>query len=142
MQGPGTGLDSLLGLEFSLFTEDEVRASAPIVPHLLQPFGIVHGGTYAAIAETVASMATAAVVIPGGELAMGMSNNTSFLRAVRAGTIHVHARCRHRGRTTWVWDVDMSDDGGRLTASSRVTMAVRPFREGEGPPQPAEPQPR
>ena len=53
---------------------------------------------------------------------MGLSNNTSFLRPISAGTIHAIATRRHRGRTTWVWDVDLSDDQGRLCATSRVTV--------------------
>jgi len=57
---------------------------------------------------------------------MGQSNSTSFLRPVTAGVVHAQARRRHRGRTTWVWDVDFTDDDGRLCATSRVTMAVRP----------------
>jgi uncharacterized protein (TIGR00369 family) len=57
---------------------------------------------------------------------MGLSNSTSFLRPIGAGNIHALATRRHRGRTTWVWDVDMSDDEGRLCATSRVTIAVRP----------------
>jgi uncharacterized protein (TIGR00369 family) len=57
--------------------------------------------------------------------AMGMSNNTTFLRSITAGTIHATARPRHRGRTTWVWDVDISGDDGRVCATSRVTIAVR-----------------
>ncbi len=58
---------------------------------------------------------------------MGMSNNTSFLRPITEGTVHRRlAMRRHRGRTTWIWDVDMTDDSGRLCASSRVTIAVRP----------------
>jgi uncharacterized protein (TIGR00369 family) len=65
-------------------------------------------------------------VIEGGELAMGMSNNTSFLRPAKEGTLHALARRRHRGRTTWVWDVDIVDDEDRLCATSRVTIAVRP----------------
>ena len=57
-----------------------------------------------------------------------MSNESSFLRPVREGTIHATARRRHRGRTTWVWDVELADDEGRLCALSRVTVAVRPLR--------------
>ena len=57
---------------------------------------------------------------------MGQSNHTNFLRPVSEGVVHASAQARHRGRTTWVWDVDFTDDGGRLCATSRVTMAVRP----------------
>ncbi len=61
-----------------------------------------------------------------GDIAMGQSNFTSFMRPVSEGTVHAEARCRHRGRTTWVWEVDFTDDQGRRCASTRVTMAVRP----------------
>jgi uncharacterized protein (TIGR00369 family) len=95
-------------------------------PEICQPWGLVHGGVYASIAESLASWATALVVAGDGNVVMGMSNNTSFLRPISAGTIHALATRRHRGRTTWVWDVDVSDDEGRLCATSRVTVAVRP----------------
>ncbi len=74
----------------------------------------------------LASVATFTSVAPGGEVAMGQSNHTSFLRPVTEGTVHAEARRRHRGRTSWVWEVDFTDDRGRLCAMTRVTMAVRP----------------
>ena len=90
-----------------------------------QPFGIVHGGIYAAVAEGLASYATAKVVAPQGKVASGLSNQTSFLRPVSGGTIHAAAVRKHAGRTTWVWEVEMSDDQGRLCALSRMTIAIR-----------------
>ena len=56
---------------------------------------------------------------------MGLSNLTSFLRPITAGRIHAEARAQHRGRTTWVWDVQITDDAGRLCAMTRMTIAVR-----------------
>jgi len=122
------GLDSLLGLELIAVAADEVRAQVAVRPEILQPFGLVHGGVFAAIAETLASVGTVAGVAEQGMAAMGMSNNTTFLRSITAGTIHATARPRHRGRTTWVWDVDIDDDHGRTCATARVTIAVRPPR--------------
>jgi uncharacterized protein (TIGR00369 family) len=87
--------------------------------------GIVHGGVYAAIAETLASMGTADGVIELGRIPLGMSNNTSFLRPVSEGHVHARAEAFHRGRTSWVWDVEMRNDAGKLCATSRVTIAVR-----------------
>ena len=98
-------------------------------PQVCQPMGIVHGGVYAAIAETLASMGTALGVRPDGKVPLGMSNNTSFLRPVSEGTVHGTAVAIHRGRMSWVWDVEMRDDRDRLCATSRVTIAVR----AEGP---------
>jgi 1,4-dihydroxy-2-naphthoyl-CoA hydrolase len=55
-----------------------------------------------------------------------MSNSTNFIRPITAGTIHAEAKPRHRGRTTWIWDVEITNDAGALCAMGRVTIAVRP----------------
>jgi uncharacterized protein (TIGR00369 family) len=78
------------------------------------------------MAESMASFATAVAVMPDGNVAMGLSNSTSFLRPVTEGPVHAHATRMHRGRTTWVWDVRFSDDAERLCALTRMTIAVRP----------------
>jgi uncharacterized protein (TIGR00369 family) len=122
---PSATFDSLYGLELLSADEHEVRASVPVRDAVKQPFGLVHGGVYAAAAEATASLGTALVVREEGKLAVGLSNNTSFLRPILAGTVHVSATRRHRGRTTWIWDVECSDDEGRVCAMSRVTIAVR-----------------
>ena len=115
-----------LGFEL-LEPEGEVaRGRFPVADAVRQPFGIVHGGAYAAMAETLASAATYMVVLEKGEMAMGQSNHTSFLRPVSKGYVNAEGRVRHRGRTSWVWEVDFTDDDGRLCAITRVTMAVRP----------------
>lgn len=105
--------------------DGRLTGSLPVTPGVCQPMGIVHGGVYAALAETLASMGTAFAVMPDGRMALGQSNNTSFLRPVSEGTVHATAVAIHRGRTSWVWDVEMRDDAGRLCATSRVTIAVR-----------------
>jgi uncharacterized protein (TIGR00369 family) len=97
----------------------------PVRDAIKQPMGLVHGGVYAAIAESLASMATWQAVAADGRRAMGLSNATSFLRPITEGTVHASATRRHRGRTTWVWDVDITDDAGRLCATTRMTVAVR-----------------
>lgn len=118
-------LDGVLGFEFLEIGDQEARARFSVAAHHRQPIGIVHGGTYAALAESLCSIATFSTVSPEF-VAMGQSNATSFLRPVSEGTIEATARRRHRGRTTWVWDVDFADEQGRLCATTRVTMAVRP----------------
>ena len=120
-------LDSVMGLEMDDLVEVGLRtARLPVVPAVCQPMGIVHGGVYATIAESLASRGTADAVLELGKVPLGMSNNTSFLRPVPMGsTVHTEARAVHRGRTTWLWDVDMRNDDGKLCATSRVTIAVR-----------------
>ena len=80
---------------------------------------------YAGLAEMIASEATGVGVWDDGKVGLGLANHTSFLRPVTAGWVEAEARRRHAGRTTWVWDVDMRDEQGRLCATSRVTIAVR-----------------
>src|SRR5579864_8623899 len=117
---PDETFDALIGLRRFDIGEDTARGEVAVRRELCQPWGLVHGGVYASIAESLASWATALAVVPGGNRALGMSNNTSFLRPIAGGTIHALATRRHRGRSTWIWDVDMSDDEGRLCATSRV----------------------
>ncbi|HEX2433035.1 MAG TPA: PaaI family thioesterase [Gaiellaceae bacterium] len=118
--------DRHYGLEVDEAGEELVRAHVPVVRHVTQPLGLVHGGVYASIAEALASLGTNIGVVPRGRVGLGMSNHSTFLRPISRGTIHAVARRRHRGRTTWVWDVELTDDDDRLCAVSRVTIAVRP----------------
>jgi len=116
----------LIGLEIDDLAEVGRRSGRlTVVPAVCQPMGIVHGGIYAAIAETLASIGTADGVTDQGKVALGMSNHTNFLRPVSAGSVHADAHAIHRGRTTWLWDVDMRGDDGKLCATARVTIAVR-----------------
>jgi 1,4-dihydroxy-2-naphthoyl-CoA hydrolase len=119
------GFDRLIGLEFLSIGEEEVRAQVRVREELLQPSGLVHGGVFATIAESITSIATWIAVQDEGKTAQGLSNQTSFLRPILEGTVHALARRRHRGRTTWVWEVDITDDHGRLCALVRMTVAIR-----------------
>ena len=121
--------DRLYGLEIDEATDELVRGHVPVLEQVLQPFGLVHGGVHASIAEALASVGTNVGVLPEGNVGLGMSNHSTFLRSIQEGTIHATARRFHHGRTTWVWDVELTDDDGRLCAVSRVTIAVRPLRQ-------------
>jgi uncharacterized protein (TIGR00369 family) len=119
------GFDKLYGLELVEMTDELARGQVTVRDQIKQPFGLVHGGVYAAIAESLASIGTAVAVARDGKIAVGLSNQTSFLRPITEGTIHAIALAKHRGRTTWVWEVEMSDDQGRLCVLTRMTVAVR-----------------
>jgi uncharacterized protein (TIGR00369 family) len=128
LQGfPAEGtLDDVLGFELLEADGDRCTARCAVERRVQQPFGLVHGGTYAALAETMVSWATVIAVAPEGNIAVGQSNSTTFLRPVTSGHVNAEGTPRHRGRSTWVWDVDFTDDDGKLCATSRVTLAVRP----------------
>jgi 1,4-dihydroxy-2-naphthoyl-CoA hydrolase len=127
---PSSGFDGLLGLEITELNDQLAVGSLAVRDELKQPFGLVHGGVYAGIAETLASLATGMAVARDGQSAMGLSNHTSFLRPITEGTVHGRALRKHVGRTTWVWEVEISDDAGRLCALTRMTVAVREPRTG------------
>ena len=120
-----TGFDALYGLEILSLEGEEATARVAVRDEVKQPAGLVHGGVYASIAESLTSFATWKAVSRDGMSAQGLSNQTSFLRPITRGTIHATARRRHRGRTTWVWEVDITDDEGRVCALVRMTVAVR-----------------
>jgi len=121
-----TGFDRLYGLEFDALSDREVAAHVRIAEEHKQPTGIVHGGLYATIAESIATIAAVVSVAGEGNTALGLSNHTSFIRPIAHGSARAVGRRRHRGRTTQVWDVEISDDDGRPCALSRVTIAIRP----------------
>jgi uncharacterized protein (TIGR00369 family) len=120
--------DAVYGLQIVELGEELAIARVPVRDAIKQPMGLVHGGIYCSIADSLASHATALVEFPLGNSVQGLSNQTSFMRPILEGHVHATARRRHRGRTTWVWDVDITDDQERLCAVSRMTIAVRPLQ--------------
>ena len=119
-------LDGVLGFEVVSIGDGEAVARFAVTDRVRQRFGLVHGGAYAALDEMLCTEGTVAHVYRDGFAAMGTANDTSFLKAARGEWITARARARHRGRTTWVWEVDHVDGEDRLVAVSRVTIAVRP----------------
>jgi len=117
--------DALYGLDLTDCSDVLVRGRVPVRDELMQAAGVVHGGVYGAISEALACRGTDAGVGGNGPRAVGLSNLTTTFHPITAGTIHATAVRRHRGRTTWVWEVEISDDGQRRCAVARVTVAVR-----------------
>jgi 1,4-dihydroxy-2-naphthoyl-CoA hydrolase len=124
-----SGFADEIGVEWIDFDPERARARIAVEPRHLQPGGIVHGGVYAALAESICSAATFVAVRDDDMVALGMANSTTFLRPISEGHVNAVARARQRGRTTWVWDCELSDDEGRVCALVRMTAAVRPRRD-------------
>ena len=112
--------DKTIGLVFTRVAEDELEAEVPVTEALLQPYGLVHGGVYASMIETLASAAAAIVAMPRGQTSVGLENTTSFLRGTRSGTLRGRVTPIHKGSKTQVWGVDIRDDEGRVVATGRV----------------------
>ena len=115
------GFELAIGLTFTRITPDELACEVPVGPNLTQPYGLVHGGVYASIIETLASAGAALHAMPRGQTTVGLENATSFLRAVRTGTLIGVAKPVHRGKTTQVWQVEITESD-KLVATGRVRM--------------------
>jgi uncharacterized protein (TIGR00369 family) len=115
-----TGFDSHIGLELLEATPDGVTARFDIQPELHQPYGILHGGVLATVVETVGSISASAWY---GGAVVGTSNHTNFLRATREGRLTARSTPVHRGKTQQLWDVDITDEEGRLVARGQLRVA-------------------
>jgi 1,4-dihydroxy-2-naphthoyl-CoA hydrolase len=117
-----TGFGTALGLEFLELTADLVRAQWTVTPGQHQPYGIVHGGVYCAVIETVASMGGALWFGDRGNV-VGVNNNTDFLRATREGVLTAVGTPIHRGRTQQLWRVVITDEQDRAVSQGQVRLA-------------------
>jgi 1,4-dihydroxy-2-naphthoyl-CoA hydrolase len=115
------GFIKLVGLRIGEASGDRVVLTCPVTPDLHQPFGMVHGGVYATLAETAASVGASLWFGDQGKV-VGVSNQTDFLRAVRRGELRAEATPLSRGRTTQLWQVEIGDERGRLVAHSKVRL--------------------
>ena len=126
--GVGAGFDSELGLTFLEVTPDGARAQLTITDQLLQPWGIVHGGVYCSIVESLASVSAHVWLTAdgGGGSVVGVNNNTDFLRAISAGTVTAVSTPIHRGRRQQLWVITVSDENDRLVARGQVRLQNMP----------------
>lgn len=116
------GFNELIGLRFVSVALDEVVAELEVGPQHHQPYGLVHGGLYSAIIETVCSAGAGVVAMTRGQTVVGLENSTSFLKATRDGVLRARAVPLTRGRRSQVWEVEIHNDSGKLAATGRVRI--------------------
>ncbi|HYB80392.1 MAG TPA: PaaI family thioesterase [Mycobacterium sp.] len=116
--------DSVLGLQYTDLSPDGVRARLEVKPELLQPMGLVHGGVYCSMIESMASVAayTWLNTRGGGGKVVGVNNNTDFLRSIGSGMVYGSAEPIHRGRRQQLWLVTISDANDRVVARGQVRL--------------------
>jgi 1,4-dihydroxy-2-naphthoyl-CoA hydrolase len=110
------------GLVVGDFSGEEVTGHIDAGPGHHTPWGMVHGGVYAAAIETACSLGASAAADPAGQFAVGLSNHTDFIRAHREGRLDVRARPVHQGRTGQLWACDITREDGKLVAQGRVRL--------------------
>ncbi len=118
------GLVDSLGIELLECGDDWLAARMPVDARTRQPFGLLHGGASVALAETLASIGSAAAIDLSAKAAVGLEINANHLRAVREGWVIGRAGVLHLGRTTHVWDIRIADEAGRAVCVSRCTVAI------------------
>jgi uncharacterized protein (TIGR00369 family) len=118
-----------IGLELDAIGPTEVRAHFVATADHHTPWGIVHGGVYAAVIETVATIGAVAAVDGQGLYAVGVNNQTDFLRPHRAGRLDVHATPVQQGRTLQLWQVEIANEAGKLVARGQVRLFNQPLAE-------------
>ena len=118
------GMAAAIGIDIIEVSPDKVVATMPVDERTRQPFGLLHGGASAALAETVASIAAFMNVDPEKQAAVGVELNANHLRSKTEGVVKATATPLHRGRTLHVWDIRIEDEEGRLVCASRCTLAI------------------
>jgi 1,4-dihydroxy-2-naphthoyl-CoA hydrolase len=116
--------DTELGLQFTELSPDGARAQLEVKPKLLQPMGLVHGGVYCSMIESIASAAAYTWLNTSGNggNVVGVNNNTDFLRSINSGTVYATAEPIHRGRRQQLWLVTITDANDRVVARGQVRL--------------------
>ncbi|APT94980.1 thioesterase [Corynebacterium stationis] len=115
------GLDAVLGLRYTHISRGEVRAMVRVNPTLLQPWGLVNGGVFSSIAESVGSLAG---VVMAGEVVVGVNNNTDFIKSVTQGIIEARATPIQAGRRSQIWNIELHHEGKLVALSKLRTMTL------------------
>jgi 1,4-dihydroxy-2-naphthoyl-CoA hydrolase len=110
------------GLVFDEITATRVTGHVILGPDQHTPWGIVHGGVYTTAVESAASVGASTAVRDQGQVAVGLTNTTHFLRSVTSGRVNVEAAALSQGRTQQLWRVDITDESGRLVAHGELRL--------------------
>jgi 1,4-dihydroxy-2-naphthoyl-CoA hydrolase len=122
-QRKGTMMEHL-GIVLTEIGDDFIKATMPVDHRTTQPIGLVHGGAYVALAETIGSIAANLCLDTTKEYALGLDINSNHLRSIKEGFVTGIARPIHIGGKTQVWEIKCFDDKERLLNISRLTMMV------------------
>jgi len=119
-----------LGIEYCDFDDNSLSAVMPVDVRTHQPLGMLHGGASVVLAETLGSLA-ANMCVDETRYCVGLDINANHVRAVRSGIVKGTATPVHLGTTTQVWQIEITEERGRLVCTSRLTMAVMKHKKKE-----------
>jgi 1,4-dihydroxy-2-naphthoyl-CoA hydrolase len=122
-------MSAVLGMEFTEIGPDYLRMIMPVNDLTRQPYGLLHGGASAALAETVGSVGSSLIIDTTKQICVGLDINANHIKGVKDGYVHAIARPLHIGSTTHVWDIRICDEHNKLVCISRLTVAIRDKKE-------------
>jgi 1,4-dihydroxy-2-naphthoyl-CoA hydrolase len=121
-------MGEFIGIQFSEIGDDFLSATMPVDDRTKQPYGLLHGGASAALAETIGSVASALVIDQSKFICVGLEINANHIRSARSGFVTANCKPIHLGGTTHVWDIRITDEENKLVCISRLTVAILPKR--------------
>ena len=121
--------DEQMGVQFTQVNEGYLEATMPVDHRTKQPFGILHGGATAALAESLGSVGSQMLIDQEKYQAVGTEINCNHLRSVTSGNITAKAKIKHRGKTIHLWDIDVFNDKDRLIAVAKLVVMIIPKRK-------------
>lgn len=114
-----------IGIKFTKVEKGYIEATMPVDARTHQPYGLLHGGASAALAETIASFGSHYLVMDEGALCVGVELNINHLKSKRNGYVTGKAKILHQGRSSHVWSIEIVDEENNLIAISRLTVMVK-----------------
>lgn len=122
-------MGEFVGIQWTEFGEDYLKAIMPVDHRTMQPYGFLHGGASCVLAETIGSVGSAMVIDHKKFYCVGLEINANHIRTVREGVVTAIAKPLHLGASTHVWDIKIFDEGKKLVCVSRLTVAVLPRKD-------------
>lgn len=117
-------MGEFLDMQFTEIGDDYLCMTMPVDNRTKQPYGLLHGGASAALAETIGSVASSLCINPEKQICVGIEINCNHIRGKKDGIVTAMAKPLHIGATTHVWDIKINDERGKLVCVSRLTVAI------------------
>lgn len=118
-----------IGLQFTAFDGNHISAFIELAEYHLQPKGVVHGGVYISMAETIAGAGSSILVENEGKIALGTTVNSQHIASAKSGKIVASGELIHKGIFKHIWDIKISDESGKLISLSRVTNSIKELNQ-------------
>jgi 1,4-dihydroxy-2-naphthoyl-CoA hydrolase len=118
-----------LGIVFTEVSEGELKATMPVDSRTMQPMRMLHGGAIMALAETVGSAGSFALIDRSKYYVVGMEINGNHVGSATSGYVTGTGKLLHKGKTTHVWEILVHDEAGKPVSICRMTNMILEFKD-------------